>query len=159
MLAPILLCVCRMLQGLAMGGEFGSAVVYISELAGASRRGATVALLQMTVNIGMILATLLVMLLQNTVSAGTFNLGPREPRLRAPLSQATATSPVTNPALIAVQSPLGPTPPTPPSLPAPPSPCRGHALLGLAHPLPARLWHSCGGHQCHLSLHGRAACD
>lgn len=59
-----------MAQGLAMGGEFGSAVVYISELAGVGRRGAFVAVLQMTVNIGMILATLLAMLLQNTVSPG-----------------------------------------------------------------------------------------
>lgn len=53
-----------------MGGEFGSAVVYISELAGVGRRGTFVAVLQTTVNIGMILATLLAMLLQNTVSPG-----------------------------------------------------------------------------------------
>ena len=44
-------------QGLAMEGEFGAAVIYISELAGTNRRGTFVACLQMTVNIGMILAT------------------------------------------------------------------------------------------------------
>jgi MFS family permease len=53
-----------------MGGEFGSAVIYISELAGVKHRGRFVALLQNTVNVGMIMATLLVMLLQNTISEG-----------------------------------------------------------------------------------------
>jgi MFS family permease len=66
--APVLLALCRILQGLAMGGEFGSAVIYISELAHKDRRGAFVATLQMSVNVGMVVATLLVMLLQNTLS-------------------------------------------------------------------------------------------
>jgi MFS family permease len=66
--APILLALLRLLQGLAMGGEFGSAIIYISELANPGKRGFFVALLQSCVNIGMILATLLVMLLQNTLS-------------------------------------------------------------------------------------------
>jgi MFS family permease len=65
--APILLALLRILQGLAMGGEFGSAVIYISELAPRAKRGTFVAVLQMSVNVGMILATLLVMLLQNTL--------------------------------------------------------------------------------------------
>jgi MFS family permease len=63
------------LQGIAMGGEFGSAIVYISELADGRRRGTFVALLQMTVNIGMMLATALVMLLENTVSPGALCQG------------------------------------------------------------------------------------
>ena len=66
--APVLLALLRLLQGLAMGGEFGSAVIYISELARRSRRGTFVAILQMSVNAGMILATLLVILLQNTLT-------------------------------------------------------------------------------------------
>jgi hypothetical protein len=66
--APILLALLRILQGLAMGGEFGAAVTYISELAHKSRRGTFVAVLQMSVNAGMAIATLLVMLLQNTLS-------------------------------------------------------------------------------------------
>ncbi|KIZ07913.1 Alpha-ketoglutarate permease [Monoraphidium neglectum] len=66
--APVLLALCRILQGMAMGGEFGSAVIYISELAPKDRRGAFVATLQMSVNIGMMLATILVMLLQNTLT-------------------------------------------------------------------------------------------
>ena len=48
----------RLLQGLAMGGEFGSAIIYVSELANINRRGTLVVLLQNTVNVGMIIATL-----------------------------------------------------------------------------------------------------
>ncbi|KAL4447988.1 hypothetical protein ABPG75_005207 [Micractinium tetrahymenae] len=66
--APILLTIMRLLQGLAMGGEFGPAIIYLSELAPVSWRGRLVACLQMAVNIGMILATLLVMLLENTTT-------------------------------------------------------------------------------------------
>ena len=53
-----------------MGGEFGNAVIYISELASVERRGTLVTLLQCTVNLGMGLATLLVILLEETVSEG-----------------------------------------------------------------------------------------
>lgn len=53
-----------------MGGEFGSAVIYVSELASPKRRGLFVALLQLSAHTGMILATLLVMLLENTISDG-----------------------------------------------------------------------------------------
>ncbi|KAL4444980.1 hypothetical protein ABPG77_004030 [Micractinium sp. CCAP 211/92] len=67
--APILLTIMRLLQGLAMGGEFGPAIIYLSELAPVSWRGRLVACLQMAVNVGMILATLLVMLLENTTTS------------------------------------------------------------------------------------------
>ncbi|PSC68521.1 Alpha-ketoglutarate permease isoform B [Micractinium conductrix] len=67
--APILLTIMRLVQGFCMGGEFGPAIIYISELAPVNKRGRLVACLQMTVNIGMIIATFLAMLLQNTVSA------------------------------------------------------------------------------------------
>jgi hypothetical protein len=75
--APIMLALLRLLQGLAMGGEFGSAIIYISELANPGKRGFFVAMLQSCVNVGMILATLLVVLLQNTLSEREF------PRTRA----------------------------------------------------------------------------
>ncbi|KAI8467401.1 MAG: major facilitator superfamily domain-containing protein [Monoraphidium minutum] len=82
--APVLLALLRLLQGLAMGGEFGSAVIYISELAERHRRGTFVAILQMSVNAGMIIATLLVMLLQNTLSTDAMlNWGWRVPFLCA----------------------------------------------------------------------------
>ena len=51
-------------------GSVCTAVVYISELAGTNRRGTFVACLQMSVNIGMIIATLVVMIVENTMSSG-----------------------------------------------------------------------------------------
>ncbi len=68
--APILLVLMRVIQGLAMGGEFGAAVIYISELAPVQRRATFVALLQSTVNIGMTLATVLVMILTAALTPG-----------------------------------------------------------------------------------------
>lgn len=44
--APVLLALLRMVQGLAMGGEYGSAIIYMSELARPNMRGKLVALLQ-----------------------------------------------------------------------------------------------------------------
>jgi MFS transporter, MHS family, alpha-ketoglutarate permease len=38
-LAPVLLTLARMLQGLSLGGEYGSSAVYLSEVAGRERRG------------------------------------------------------------------------------------------------------------------------
>ena len=37
--APILLTVCRMIQGLSLGGEYGASATYMSEMAGKQRRG------------------------------------------------------------------------------------------------------------------------
>lgn len=67
MAAPILLAILRFFQGLAMGGEFGSAIIYISELAGKQRRCTYVTILQCSVNAGLIFATALVMILENTI--------------------------------------------------------------------------------------------
>lgn len=45
---------CAAVQGLAMGGEFGAAIVYLSELAPVERRGFLTACLQSTTNIGLV---------------------------------------------------------------------------------------------------------
>jgi MHS family alpha-ketoglutarate permease-like MFS transporter len=37
--APVLLTLCRMLQGLSLGGEYGASATYMSEMAGRARRG------------------------------------------------------------------------------------------------------------------------
>jgi MFS family permease len=68
--APVLLALLRILQGLALGGEHSSAMCYISELADKGQRGRFTAVLQWCVNIGMIIATLMAMMLQNTLSEG-----------------------------------------------------------------------------------------
>jgi MFS family permease len=63
MLAPILLLVLRLLQGLALGGEYGGAATYVAEHASDERRGyytsfiQTTATLGLFVSLGVILAT------------------------------------------------------------------------------------------------------
>lgn len=56
-LAPILLVVCRILQGLAIGGEWGGALLLAYEYAPKERRGLFGSVPQMGVTIGMVLAS------------------------------------------------------------------------------------------------------
>lgn len=54
--APILLVVLRLLQGLAIGGEYGGAVVYIAENSPAAKRGLFTSVLQTTATGGLLLS-------------------------------------------------------------------------------------------------------
>lgn len=68
--APILLSLLRIIQGLAMGGEFSVAQVYVSELAPVNRRGVCTGLLWTWTNLGMISATVYVRVLEAVLSPG-----------------------------------------------------------------------------------------
>jgi len=59
--APILLIVLRLLQGLALGGEYGGAVVYVAEHAPADRRGRYTAWIQTTATLGLFLSLLVIL--------------------------------------------------------------------------------------------------
>lgn len=54
--APVLLVTARLLQGLALGGEYGGAAVYVAEHAPASRRGYYTSWIQTTATIGLLLS-------------------------------------------------------------------------------------------------------
>ncbi|MBI6885015.1 MFS transporter [Pseudomonas putida] len=54
--APILFVLMRMLQGLALGGEYGGAVVYVAEHAENKHRGAKTAWIQSTAALGLLLS-------------------------------------------------------------------------------------------------------
>ncbi|WJF90269.1 MFS transporter [Paraburkholderia bonniea] len=54
--APILLITARLLQGLALGGEYGGAAVYVAEHAPASQRGYYTSWIQTTATIGLLLS-------------------------------------------------------------------------------------------------------
>lgn len=56
--APVLLIVCRIVQGLAIGGEWGGALLLAYEYAPKNRRGLFGSVPQMGITIGMLLATL-----------------------------------------------------------------------------------------------------
>jgi len=56
MLAPVLLVAMRVLQGFAMGGEYGGAAVYVAEHADAKSRGFLTGWIQVTAALGLVLA-------------------------------------------------------------------------------------------------------
>ena len=59
--APIALVALRMLQGLALGGEYGGAAVYVAEHAPPDRRGAHTAWIQTTATVGLLLSLLVIL--------------------------------------------------------------------------------------------------
>jgi len=61
MLAPVLLVVMRVLQGFAMGGEYGGAAVYVAEHADPKRRGFLTGWIQVTAALGLVLALVVVL--------------------------------------------------------------------------------------------------
>lgn len=71
-LAPALLVLCRFIQGFALGGEWGGAVLLVSEHGGADRRGLWASFPQAAVPAGNILATAMMALLSATTSSEQF---------------------------------------------------------------------------------------
>ena len=67
-LAPILLIVTRIVQGLAAGGEFGSAAAFLGEFSPAKRRGFGVSWLEFGSLLGFLLASFVVFLLNQVYS-------------------------------------------------------------------------------------------
>ena len=61
-LAPILLVTMRVLQGLALGGEYGGAATYIAEHAPDGRRGFYTSWIQTTATMGIVLALLVILI-------------------------------------------------------------------------------------------------
>ena len=72
LLAPALLLALRLLQGMAMGGEIGGAVVYLTEHAPANRRGIYTSVLQLMGPLGIMASTFQIVLLQGWLSDAEF---------------------------------------------------------------------------------------
>jgi MFS family permease len=70
--APILLVLMRLLQGLALGGEYGGAATYVAEHAPNHRRGLYTAWIQTTATMGLFLSLLVIMATRTTLSAEDF---------------------------------------------------------------------------------------
>lgn len=71
-IAPLLLVCLRLLQGLAMGGEIGGAIVYLTEHAPPQRRGASTSVLQLMGPLGVMASTFQIVLLQRWLSEADF---------------------------------------------------------------------------------------
>ena len=69
-IAPALLILARLMQGLSVGGEYGASAVYLSEMAGKSRRGFFSSFQYVTLIAGQLLALGVLLLLQATLSEG-----------------------------------------------------------------------------------------
>lgn len=71
-LAPTILIGLRLLQGLALGGEYGGAATYVAEHAPQGRRGFYTSWIQTTATIGLFLSLLIVYIVRNSMSADAF---------------------------------------------------------------------------------------
>jgi len=70
--APIILLLIRVLQGLALGGEYGGAAVYVAEHVPDERRGFYTSFIQITATMGLFLSLAVILIVQNTMSAEQF---------------------------------------------------------------------------------------
>ncbi len=71
-LAPILLLILRLLQGLAMGGEYGGAATYVSEHAPHNRRGFFTAFIQTTASLGLFVSLGVILATRTSVGEDAF---------------------------------------------------------------------------------------
>ena len=69
--APIILVGLRMLQGLALGGEYGGAAVYVAEHAPQNKRGYYTSFIQTTATLGLLLSLVVILIVQGYVN-GSF---------------------------------------------------------------------------------------
>ncbi len=67
--APIILIGLRMLQGLALGGEYGGAAIYVAEHAPANQRGYFTAFIQTTATLGLLLSLVVILMVTGYVNA------------------------------------------------------------------------------------------
>jgi MFS family permease len=72
--APILLLLIRVLQGLALGGEYGGAAVYVAEHVPDERRGFYTSFIQITATLGLFVSLVVILLTKNTISKEAFAL-------------------------------------------------------------------------------------
>lgn len=71
-LAPVILIVLRMLQGLALGGEYGGAATYVAEHAPHGKRGAYTSWIQTTATLGLFLSLVVILIVRNVVGEEAF---------------------------------------------------------------------------------------
>ncbi|HXN70944.1 MAG TPA: MFS transporter [Candidatus Acidoferrales bacterium] len=70
--SPIVLILIRVLQGLALGGEYGGAVVYVAENVPDNKRGFYTSFIQITATLGLFVSLIVILLTQNSMSKEDF---------------------------------------------------------------------------------------
>jgi MFS family permease len=70
--APVILIALRMLQGLALGGEYGGAAVYVAEHAPVGRRGFYTSWIQTTATLGLLLSLIVILTIRVQMGEADF---------------------------------------------------------------------------------------
>ncbi len=71
-LAPVILIALRMAQGLALGGEYGGAAVYVAEHAPPGQRGYYTSFIQTTATVGLLLSLIVILTIRLYIGEAAF---------------------------------------------------------------------------------------
>lgn len=71
-LAPVLLLILRLLQGLALGGEYGGAATYVAEHAPVGQRGFFTSFIQTTATLGLLVSLTVILVTRQTLGEADF---------------------------------------------------------------------------------------
>ena len=71
--APFIILILRLLQGLALGGEYGGAATYVAEHSPVNRRGFYTSWIQTTATLGLFVSLLVIITIQSNLSKEAFN--------------------------------------------------------------------------------------
>ena len=70
--APVILVILRLLQGLALGGEYGGAAVYVAEHAPDGKRGFYTSFIQTTATLGLFVSLLVILIVRGALGEEAF---------------------------------------------------------------------------------------
>ncbi|HLG01988.1 MAG TPA: MFS transporter [Bacteroidia bacterium] len=73
MAAPVLVLLLRLLQGLALGGEYGGAAIYVAEHSPENRRGYFTSFIQTTATIGLFVSLAVILITRLSLDNASFN--------------------------------------------------------------------------------------
>ncbi|MBC8042742.1 MAG: MHS family MFS transporter [Rhizobacter sp.] len=71
--APVIVIVLRILQGLALGGEYGGAATYVAEHSPVGRRGYFTSFIQTTATLGLFVSLGIILITRQSVGVAAFN--------------------------------------------------------------------------------------
>ena len=72
-IAPLILVIIRIIQGLALGGEYGGAAVYVAEHVPDNKRGFYTSFIQITATLGLFVSLAVILLVRSNMSTAAFN--------------------------------------------------------------------------------------
>ncbi len=72
-IAPLLVLILRLIQGLALGGEYGGAATYVAEHAPPGRRGYFTSFIQTTATLGLFVSLLVILVTRSTMGEAAFS--------------------------------------------------------------------------------------